>query len=96
MPADMFDVDALLERREALGIATTVVSDPHIWYGDLDPGELDRTREYNDFAAGLAAAHPGRIVALGTVTPWREGHRRSSGSSPRPSTSRSSCTRVAR
>jgi aminocarboxymuconate-semialdehyde decarboxylase len=74
MPADMFDVDALLERREALGIATTVVSDPHIWYGDLDPGELDRTREYNDFAAGLAAAHPGRIVALGTVTPWREGH----------------------
>ena len=74
MPDDMFDVGGLLERQEEAGIATSVVSDPHIWFGDLDLGELARTREYNDFAAGLARDHPGRIVALGSVTPWREGH----------------------
>ena len=35
--------------------------------------ELDshRTREYNDFAAELAREHPGRLAALGSVTPWR-------------------------
>jgi aminocarboxymuconate-semialdehyde decarboxylase len=71
MPADMFDVQELLERQEEAGIATTVVSDPHIWYGDLDPGSIERTREYNDFAAALAHDHPGRLAALGTVTPWR-------------------------
>ena len=67
----MFDVASLLERQEAAGIATTVVSDPHIWYGDLDPSDIEHTREYNDFAAELAREHPGRLAALGTVTPWR-------------------------
>ena len=71
MPADMFDTAGLLERQEAAGIATTIVSDPHIWYGDLDPGDIGRTREYNDFAAELARDHPGRIRALGTVSPYR-------------------------
>jgi aminocarboxymuconate-semialdehyde decarboxylase len=71
MPADMFDVHGLLERTEEAGVATSVVSDPHIWYGDLDPGEIARTREYNDFAAGLASTHGPRLAALGTVTPWR-------------------------
>jgi aminocarboxymuconate-semialdehyde decarboxylase len=71
MPDDMFDVAGLLERQEAAGIATTVVSDPHIWYGDLDPGDIARTREYNDFAANLARDHPSSLAALGTVTPWR-------------------------
>jgi aminocarboxymuconate-semialdehyde decarboxylase len=71
MPDDMFDVDGLLDRQADAGIVTSVVSDPHIWYGDLDLGEIDRTREYNDFAAELARSRPGRIVALGSVTPWR-------------------------
>lgn len=71
MPPDLFDVDALLARQEEAGIATTVVSDPHIWYGDLDPGALDYTREYNDFAAELQATHGGRLLALATATPWR-------------------------
>ena len=71
MPADMFDVAGLLERQEAAGIATTVVSDPHIWYGDLDPGDIARTREYNDFAAELARDHPGQVRALGTASPFR-------------------------
>jgi aminocarboxymuconate-semialdehyde decarboxylase len=71
MPDDMFDVQGLLERQEAAGIATTVVSDPHIWYGDLDPGSIERTREYNEFVAELARAHPDTIAVLGTVTPWR-------------------------
>ena len=67
----MFDVAGLLERQEAAGIATTVVSDPHIWYGDLDPSDIARTREYNDFAAELAREHARSLAALGTVTPWR-------------------------
>ncbi len=71
MPVDMFDVEGLLGRMDDAGIAVSVVSDPHIWYGDLDPGAIDRTREYNEFAAGLVAGHPSRIAALGTVTPWR-------------------------
>jgi aminocarboxymuconate-semialdehyde decarboxylase len=71
MPEDMFDIQGLLERQEEAGIATTVVSDPHIWYGDLDPSEISRTREYNDFAADLAREHQGSLAALGTVTPWR-------------------------
>jgi aminocarboxymuconate-semialdehyde decarboxylase len=71
MPADMFDVEALLARQEEAGIATSVVSDPHIWYGDLDPGSIDYVRGYNDFAAELQREHPGRVVALATATPWR-------------------------
>ena len=71
MPADMFDVDGLLERMEAADVAVSVVSDPHIWYGDLDPSDIASTREWNDFAAGLARDHAGRLVALGTATPWR-------------------------
>lgn len=71
MPDDMFDVQGLLERQEAAGVSTAVVSDPHIWYGDLDPSDIERTREYNEFAAELAREHAGRLAALGTVTPWR-------------------------
>jgi aminocarboxymuconate-semialdehyde decarboxylase len=71
MPADMFDVDGLLDAHAAAGVTTAVISDPHIWYGDLDPGEIARTREYNDFAAELVRAHPGRLAALGSATPWR-------------------------
>ncbi len=71
MPPDMFDVDTLLEAQLAAGVTACVISDPHIWYGDLDPGDIVRTREYCDFAAELVDAHPLRIAALGTVTPWR-------------------------
>ena len=71
MPADMFDVEDLLERQAAAGVATSVVSDPHIWYGDLDPSDISRTREYNDFAAELSRAHAPHLAGLGSVTPWR-------------------------
>jgi aminocarboxymuconate-semialdehyde decarboxylase len=71
MPADMFDVDALLARQDEAGIATSVVSDPHNWYGDRDPGAIEYARGYNDFAAELQREHPGRIVGLATATPWR-------------------------
>jgi aminocarboxymuconate-semialdehyde decarboxylase len=71
MPPDLFDVPALLERQEEAGVAVSVVSDPHIWYGDLDPGSIERTREYNDYAAELQREHAVRIVALATATPWR-------------------------
>jgi aminocarboxymuconate-semialdehyde decarboxylase len=71
MPDEMFDVQGLLERQAAADIATTVVSDPHIWYGDLDPSDIVRTREYNDFAAELARDHAPHLAALGSVTPWR-------------------------
>ncbi|MDQ4081341.1 MAG: amidohydrolase [Actinomycetota bacterium] len=71
MPADMFEVEALLERQEVAGVGASVVSDPHIWYGDLDVGSIEYVREYNDFAGDLSRTHAGRIVALGTVAPWR-------------------------
>ena len=73
MPPDMFEPQALIERHEAAGIGTAVVSDPHIWYGALDPSEIERTREYNDFAAELARSHPGRLAALGDgdALAWR-------------------------
>lgn len=71
MPATMFDVPAFLAARATSGVATSVVSDPHIWYGDLDPASIECTRDYNDFVAELARAHPREIVGLGTVTPWR-------------------------
>ena len=71
MPPDLFDVEGLLARQAEAGIATTDVSDPHIWYGDLDPGSIECAREYNDFVAELQARHPGAIVGLATATPWR-------------------------
>ena len=71
MPQDMFDVEGMLERQAAAGVATSVVSDPHIWYGDLDPSDIARTREYNDFAAELQRTHAPQLVALASVTPWR-------------------------
>jgi aminocarboxymuconate-semialdehyde decarboxylase len=71
MPADLFDVEALLARQDEAGIATSVVSDPHIWYGDMDPGSIEYAREYNDFAASLQRDHPERVLGLATSTPWR-------------------------
>lgn len=71
MPTDLFDVEALLGRQEEGGVSLSLISDPHIWYGELDLGSIERTRQYNDFAAELARAAPGRIVALGSVNPWR-------------------------
>lgn len=71
MPDDMFDVEGLLARQDEAEVDLTIVSDPHIWYGDLDLGAIERTREYNDFVAGLQRDYPGRVASLGTVTPWR-------------------------
>lgn len=71
LPADMFDVDAVLARQEESAIDVTVVSDPHIWYGDRDLGDIACTREYNDYIAGLSDTSGGRIVGLGSCTPWR-------------------------
>jgi aminocarboxymuconate-semialdehyde decarboxylase len=71
MPADMFDVERQLERMESGGIETCVISDPHIWYGDLDLGDISQARVYNDFVADLAREHRQAFVGLATVTPWR-------------------------
>jgi aminocarboxymuconate-semialdehyde decarboxylase len=71
LPHDMFEVDAVFERQEEAGIDLTVISDPHIWYGDRDLGAIDCTRGYNDFAAELNRAHGRRLRALATCTPWR-------------------------
>lgn len=71
LPAEMFDIDVVLGRQEEGGIDLTIVSDPHIWYGDRDLGDVANAREYNDHAAGLVRDHPGRVAALATVTPWR-------------------------
>jgi aminocarboxymuconate-semialdehyde decarboxylase len=71
MPADLFDVPALLARQAEAGVELSVISDPHIWYGDLDVAAIERTREYNDFVADLQREHPDQIAGLGSVTPWR-------------------------
>jgi aminocarboxymuconate-semialdehyde decarboxylase len=71
MPPDMFDVAALLERQEEAGVELSIVSDPHIWYGDLDPGSIERARQYNDFAAELQREHAGRVAGLASAAPWR-------------------------
>lgn len=71
LPPQLFDLETIFERQEEAGVDMTVISDPHIWYGDLDLGSIERTREYNDFVAGLQRDHADRIAALGSVTPWR-------------------------
>lgn len=71
IPADLFSVDYVFERQAEAGIDVTVISDPHIWYGPRDLGDIRSAREYNDFVAGLMRDNPGRIAALGSVTPWR-------------------------
>lgn len=71
LPADMFELEAVFARQEEADVDVTVISDPHIWYGDLDLGSIERTREYNDFVAALQRDNPRRIVGLGSVTPWR-------------------------
>jgi aminocarboxymuconate-semialdehyde decarboxylase len=71
MPDDLFDVSALLERQQQAGVDVSVISDPHIWYGDLDLGSIECAKVYNEFAAELQREHSEHIVALGTVCPWR-------------------------
>lgn len=71
LPGDMFDVDVVLQRQEESGIDVTVISDPHIWYGDRDLGDIACTREYNDYLAGLVRDHGGAVVGLASATPWR-------------------------
>ena len=44
---------------------------PHIWYGDLDTGDIEQVRAYNDFVADLARQHPGTFAGLATAVPWR-------------------------
>lgn len=71
MPDDMFDVPRQLERMEEGGVGTCLVSDPHIWYGELDLGAIEQARTHNDFLADLAREHPRRFAGLASVTPWR-------------------------
>lgn len=71
LPHDMFEVDVVLARQEEAGIDLTIVSDPHIWYGERDLGDITVTRAYNDFAAELTARYPDRLRVLATATPWR-------------------------
>lgn len=71
IPADLFSVDHVFDRQAEAGIDVTVISDPHIWYGPRDLGDIRSAREYNDFVAGLMRDNPGRIAGLGSVTPWR-------------------------
>jgi aminocarboxymuconate-semialdehyde decarboxylase len=71
LPSDLFSVERVLERQAEAGIDVTVISDPHIWYGDRDLGDINSAREYNEFTADLVSGNPGRLVGLGSVTPWR-------------------------
>ncbi len=71
MPEEMFDIDGLVARLDAGDVDIAIVSDPHIWYGDLDVCDIVRVREYNEFSAELSSKTNGRLLGLGTVIPWR-------------------------
>ena len=71
MPDSMFDIPGLVQRLDEGGVDRVLVSDPHIWYGDLDVAEIDQVRVYNDFAASLAATSGGRALGMASITPWR-------------------------
>lgn len=71
LPDSMFDVDGLVARIDEGGIDRVLVSDPHIFYGDLDVLDISAVRTYNEFAAGLSGRTSGRVVGLASVTPWR-------------------------
>lgn len=71
MPADMFDIERQLERMDAASVDLSIVSDPHIWYGDLDLGDVQNARRYNDFVAELVHQHPDRFAGLASISPWR-------------------------
>src|SRR5215469_10973802 len=71
MPPDLFEAEKLLAEQAEAGIDLSVISDPHIWYGDLDICDIGRCRSYNDFVAELTATHAGRLAGLATVVPWR-------------------------
>ncbi|MDO8310062.1 MAG: amidohydrolase family protein [Actinomycetota bacterium] len=71
MPESVFDVDGLVARLDEGAVQRAIVSDPHIWYGDLDVCDIAQVRDYNDFAAGLSDRTDGRLVGMGTVVPWR-------------------------
>jgi aminocarboxymuconate-semialdehyde decarboxylase len=73
MPDALFDLDRVFGRQSEAGIDVTVLSDSHIWFGDRDVGDITSCRAYNDFVAGLVAAHPRRLAGLGSVNPWRGG-----------------------
>ena len=71
MPPDLFIPDRILARQAEAGIDLTVISDPHIWYGSRDLGDILSAREYNDFVADLCRDYPRQIAGLASVTPWR-------------------------
>ncbi len=71
MPESMFDVPGLISRLDDGGIEQAVVSDPHIWYGEIDVLDIASVRQYNDYVADLPRETGGRVVGMASVTPWR-------------------------
>lgn len=71
MPDSMFDAPGLVERLDEGGIARAIVSDPHIWYGDIDVLDIAAARQYNDYVATLPEQTDGRVVGMASVAPWR-------------------------
>lgn len=61
-------VDKSLEAMDAAGVATSVtsISAPGIWFDDVDETRA-LARRCNEFAAGLAADHPGRFASFAAL-----------------------------
>lgn len=75
MPPILFDVPALRHARQKPDPQTTIVSDPNVWYGELEPLTLQWSRTYNDFAANSVVPVPGPSSGWPTIAPWRgDGH----------------------
>jgi aminocarboxymuconate-semialdehyde decarboxylase len=64
-----FDPDHMLEKMDRTGISAQVISPPTFLfhYGDAPIRALELARIINDSYAEIAAKHPGRFYAMGTV-----------------------------
>src|SRR5688572_24425466 len=64
-PSAGWTVEKSLEQMDSNGVATalTSVSAPGTWFGDIEQGRR-LSRECNEYAARIAADHPGRFGSL--------------------------------
>ncbi len=67
------DPDALIDAFAAAGVSLAVVSTTvESLFGAEGPTDAGTIAEVNDWLAGLAKAHPGKIAALGVVDPFSD------------------------
>lgn len=76
IPANMLDVQILLDEQERGGVQMSIVSGPRVMETGIEHAGLDPVavaRDYNDFIANLSARHPKRLAGLGIAHPMLGG-----------------------